>query len=298
MADDSPSGSTATHTFATTPAGTAFFAAYDAVLGQWPVAVESRDVPSPYGSTHVQIAGPADGVPLVLLSGAGSTSTVWFGNVADLTRRHRVYAVDTIGDAGRSMHDGRPIRRLADLMDWLDGLFDGLGLAHADLCGHSYGGYLALNYVLHAPHHIGRLALLDPNQCFAGTSLRYLLRAVPLLVRPTAARERSFVEWETGGLPVDPAWLRLASLGAADFPKSKVVMARRPAAGRLRDCTVPTLVLLAGRSRTHDVGKVAANAVRLLPDVVTDTLPAASHHSLPEVDAAPLNRVLVDFLGG
>ncbi len=297
MADDAPS-STATHAFATSPAGTAFFAAYDAVLGQWPVAVESRDVPSPYGSTHVQIAGPADGAPLILLSGAGATSTVWFGNVAELTRRHRVYAVDTIGDAGRSVHDGRPIRRLADLMDWLDGLLDGLGLDRAGLCGHSYGGYLALSYALHAPYRLSRLALLDPNQCFAGTSPRYLLRALPLLVRPTAARERSFLEWETRGLPVDPAWLTLASLGAAGFPKSKVVIARRPAAERLRECTVPTLVLLAGRSRTHDIGKVAANAARLLPDVATDTLPAASHHSLPCVDPAPLNRALVDFLGG
>ncbi len=297
MVHDTPPSPAAQRAFPATPDGAEFFAAYDAVLARWPVPVDPIDLPSPYGTTHVQVCGPADGTPLVLLSGAGATSTVWFGNVADLSRSYRIYAVDTIGDVGRSVHDGRPIRRLADLMHWLCGLFDQLGIDRAHLCGHSYGGWIALNFALHSRGRVDRLALLDPNQCFAATSRRYLLRALPLVLRPTAARERSFVRWETGGLPVDPAWLTLAALGAADFPRSKVVIARRPPAELLQASTVPTLVLLAGRSRTHDVDKVAANAERLLPDVVTATLPGASHHSIPGVDPAPLNRSLLEFFG-
>src|SRR5207253_1676045 len=81
----------------------------------------------------------------------------------DLARTHRVYAVDLINDAGRSVPDGRPVRSREDLMGWLDAVCTGLGLATTALCGHSYGGWIVLSYALHAPARISRLALLDPT---------------------------------------------------------------------------------------------------------------------------------------
>lgn len=274
-----------------------FFAAYDDVLGRWPVDVETIDVPSAYGTTRVNVCGPRSGTPLVLLHGGGATSTVWFANVADLARAHRVYAVDLIGDPGCSVLDGTPVTGLGDLMAWLDGVFVHCGLDEASLCGHSYGGWLALSYALHAPQRVRRLALLDPTTCYAGMSLRYLLHAAPMLARPTAERVRAFLAWETGGAPLDPAWLDLYVLGATEFPKAKVVMPRRPSAERLRASTVPALLLLAERSRCHDVRRVAANVSRTMPHVVMATLPGVSHHAVPMVGAGELNRRLLEFFG-
>src|SRR3954468_708865 len=100
---------------AAVPAGAAwagqaeYFAAYDAVLARWPVAIDAVDVSSPYGTTRVHICGPRDGEPLILLSGGGATSTVWFANVGELSRAHRVYAVDVIGQAGHSVSNGRAV---------------------------------------------------------------------------------------------------------------------------------------------------------------------------------------------
>jgi pimeloyl-ACP methyl ester carboxylesterase len=272
-----------------------YFAAYDAVLTQWPVAVESVDLQSPYGTTHVQICGPRDGTPLVLLHGGGATSTVWFANAGELSQTHRVYAVDIIGNAGRSVNNGRPVDTLAGLMDWLDGLFSGLNLDSANLCGHSYGGWLALNYALHAPHRVHRLALLDPTDCFTGLRPGYRLRAVPLFARPSAARMRTFINWETAGRPVDPAWLTLMCLGV-EFLRAKIVIPRHPAPDQLRASTVPTLLLLAENSRAHDIHKVSANARSLMPHIVTAVLPAVSHHTIPAGNPAHLNRRLGEFL--
>ena len=183
-----------------------FFEAYDAVLRQWPVQVRGVDVPSPHGSTRVQICGREDGPPVVLLPGGGATSAAWFATVGELAPAHRVYAVDLIGDIGRSVHDGAPLRGAGDLVAWLDALFDELGLDGAHLCGHSYGAWIALNYALHAPRRLGRLVLLDPVDCFAGMSPRYLLHGLPTLLRPTVERMRAFHEWETGRPPEDPVW--------------------------------------------------------------------------------------------
>ncbi|GGK93864.1 carboxylesterase [Planomonospora parontospora subsp. parontospora] len=283
--------------FRTPEAERRFRAAYQAVLEQWPITAEPVDVRSAYGTTRVQVCGPRDGDPLVLLHGGGATSAVWFANVAALGAAHRVYAVDQIGEPGGSVHDGRPIRDGGDLMDWLESTFAGLGLDRADLCGHSSGGELALGFALRSPQRVRRLALIDPTRCFTGFSPRYLLHALPVLLRPTAGRVRAFIDWETAGAPVDPGWLRLYVSGAVDFPASKTVVGRRPDAARMRASEIPTLVLPAERSRAHDSRKLAAGVRRLMPHARTVTLPGVSHHAVPACRPEELNRLLLEFLG-
>ncbi len=272
-----------------------FVSTYNAVLGRWPLAVTSLDVGGEYGTTHVQACGPPGGKPLVLLHGRGCTSTVWFANAGVLGRAHRVYAVDQIGDAGKSVAEGRPVRRAEDFMGWLDGLLDQLGLDAAAFCGHSYGAWLALSYALHNPGRVTKLALLDPTSCFGGMNLGYRLRAVPLLARPSAQRARSFIEWETGRAALDPMWLSLACL-SGEFLGSKIVMPQRPGAERLRTAGVPTLLVLAEKSRAHDIRRIGANARRLMPQIVSAVLPGASHHSIPAENPDRLNQELAGFL--
>ena len=80
-----------------------FFAAYDATLALWPVPVESITVPTRFGPTYVNICGPANAPPLVLLTGQGASSMIWYSNVATLSKAFRLYALDIIGDIGKSV---------------------------------------------------------------------------------------------------------------------------------------------------------------------------------------------------
>jgi len=271
-----------------------FLAAYDAVLSRWSVPVEMLELVSEFGTTHVNACGPAGAQPLVLLNGGGSTSAVWFANVAGLRRVRRVYAVDRIGEPGGSQPGDRSISSPADLLDWLDGVLDGLGLPRADLCGHSYGGSIALSYALRAPGRVSKLVLLDPTGCLAGFSASYLLHAAPVLARPNAVRAARFLAWETGGIEIDPAWLELYKLGA-EFPAAKPVTLRRPDSSELAACQVPTLVLLAGASRAHDLKRVEAGA-RLLPRASIQMLAGVSHHGMPFIGAPEINLAVVGFL--
>ena len=120
----------------TTPEGRAkYMAAYEAMFALWKVPHDSIDVKTSYGSTHINVSGLGDGYPLVLLHGAGLSSTAWFTNIAELSVHRRVYAVDTIGDAGKSAAD-RLIEQRTDYAEWLKEVFDGLNIERCDLLGH------------------------------------------------------------------------------------------------------------------------------------------------------------------
>jgi len=275
-----------------------FFAAYDRLLARWPEPTETVDIGGQFGSTRVTMYGAADRAPLVLLPGGGASGLVWFATAAALGGQHRVYAVDTMGQAGRSVHSGQALQTVDELMAWLDGVFDGLGLAESALGGHSNGGWMALRYALHAPGRVRQLVLVDPTMCFAGLSPAYLLHAVPILARPSTKALDKFVRWETGGQRLDPDVNRLSAAGATDFPSSKVVAPKRPDDEELGGLATPTLLLLAERSRCHDIDKVGKTAGRLLPDLRTVVLPDDSHQTLPSTHPERLNAEVLDFLSG
>ncbi|MER6990133.1 alpha/beta fold hydrolase [Saccharopolyspora hirsuta] len=231
------------------------------------------------------------GRPLVLLPGGGATSAIWAANVEALGETHRIHAVDLLGEAGRSAARGTAVRNVDDLMSWLDDLFDQLGLESADLCGHSYGAWIALHHAVRSPR-VRRLALLDPTGCFTKWNPRYLLRALPMLLRPSPRRTRDFLRWETGGAAFDPAQLELLAR-AATFRREKVISGPGPDPTRL---SAPTLVVGAARSKVHDADRLIAEARRAIPAVRTEVLPCTSHHAIPWHDAERLNAVLADFL--
>ncbi|MGW1327786.1 alpha/beta fold hydrolase [Streptomyces antibioticus] len=270
----------------------AFDRAYDELRARWPESMEERDVATPYGPTRVHVYGEADGAPLVLLPGGSATGLVWFANAPVLGERYRVHAVDLLGDAGRTERRGTPLRNANDLMAWLDALLDGLGLARTHLCGHSYGAWMAARYALHAPQRVDRLALVDPTQVFTGFRLGYLLRALPTLIRPSEARARAFLAWETAGTHPDGTWQRLYGL-AATVPGRKPITGARP---RTADLRIPVLVLLAEHSRAHHAVKVADRARRTLVQGEVAVLPAATHHSLPLTEPQQVNDRLMAFL--
>ncbi|MFB7337122.1 alpha/beta fold hydrolase [Streptomyces adustus] len=271
-----------------------FVAAYDALLARWPTGTAELTVPTPYGPTRVHAYGPQDGAPLVLLHGGGATGTSWFANASPLGALHRVYAVDILGDVGRSERAGLPLRTPRDLTAWLDAVLDGLGLPAAALCGHSYGGWVAAAYALHRPRRVERLVLLDPTQVFGGYQPGYLLRVLPMLLRPTAQRVGAYLDWESAGTGVDEDFKRLYVLGATLRGRGRPVVGRTLDPGPL---AMPVLVLFAERSRVHDAEATADRARRLLPRARVEVLPGLGHHTMPTAGAAAVNAIMLEFLG-
>lgn len=86
---------------------------------------EEIDVETRLGPTHLIASGPPDAPPLLLLGSFAASATVWRVNVEALSQHFRTYAIDVIGQAGKSraMH---PIRNRRDYAPWLGDVLDAL----------------------------------------------------------------------------------------------------------------------------------------------------------------------------
>jgi pimeloyl-ACP methyl ester carboxylesterase len=176
-------------------------------------------------------------------------------------------------------------------MEWLGTTLDSLGVERTGLVGHSYGAWIALQFALHAPRRISGLALLDPTKCFTGQSTLYALRGIRAVFGTTQAMRR-FLAWEASGRTIDPGWLDV--MARRPGGRTSLVWPMRPNRAALRALPTRTLVLLAERTRHHDI-IAAAKGARLLPDVEIVVIPGATHHTMPTEDADAINAELTRF---
>jgi pimeloyl-ACP methyl ester carboxylesterase len=86
----------------------------------------------------------------LLLHATGTSSTGWLLNIGPLSQRYRVYAIDILGEPGKT-RQRRLLGDRADAASWLATVLEGLGLERVRLAGWSFSGWLTLNFVLAAP---------------------------------------------------------------------------------------------------------------------------------------------------
>jgi pimeloyl-ACP methyl ester carboxylesterase len=258
-----------------TEAGRArYFAAYEATLALWPAPVDSFDVATRFGSTHVHACGPVSAPALVLLHGQAISSTMWYPNVGALSEGLRVYALDTLGDLGKSVSTA-PVTRPAQFVDWLSDVFDGLGLSQAHVAGLSMGGYLALRLAISRPERVEKLILMSPASLLPVRRrffLRMGLMLVPGFLLPLASKQKLLLG--TSAPAAMPAIRQM--LTTTDFRYTMVL----PPVFRdeeLRQVRASTLLLLGDHEVVYDPRAAMRRAQRLIPSVTVTVLPQAGH---------------------
>ncbi len=132
---------------------------YQQILSFWPGPYEFHHIDTEYGNTFVIESGSKEGLPLVLLHGSASNSSMWLGDAAVLGRAHRVFAVDIIGEPGNS-DESRPKMNNGHYARWIQQVLDGLNVGKAAVVGNSFGGWVALDLATHAPERVRALILL------------------------------------------------------------------------------------------------------------------------------------------
>ncbi|HWR54025.1 MAG TPA: alpha/beta hydrolase [Bryobacteraceae bacterium] len=276
------------------------FAHLDAAAARtWPRDSREQVVATTYGRTLVRVTGPAAGRALVLLHGAGATSLMWSPNIRALSEEFRTFAVDQIGEFGKSICS-TPVHGIADLLGWLDELFTGLDLDRGfNLLGVSYGGALAAQYALKFPTKLDKVVLLAPANTVLPCGKAFWTR----LVLAAILRRRgvpSFMRWVFADMTKrDPAWVD--SVVEEFFLNMESMERRWPVIPPVmtdaawRTLTVPALFLVGEHEVIYSPRKAVARLKRVAPSVTTEIVPDAGH-DLTVVQAEAVNRRIVKFL--
>src|SRR5829696_10448502 len=121
------------------------------------VAVKEQNVE--IDGLPIRYLSAGEGLPMVLLHGAGDSSLDWRWVIPDLAATHRVYAPDLPG----SPDSARPAAAYSPAFfeRFAVGFLNALGIGRATFVGNSLGGLIALRLALSEPARVTALVLVD-----------------------------------------------------------------------------------------------------------------------------------------
>lgn len=293
------------HPFKSAKAKERYLAHYEKRSEKWPVAYESRMVETFQGETFVRVSGPEDAPPLVLLPSAGATSLIWISNVEKLSEHFRVYAVENIYDFGLSV-PRRPFKTPDDQMDWLDELFDALGLgSDINLMGLSYGGWLTSMYAIHSPERLRKVVMAAPVATIFDLPGEWVWRGILSAIPSRYIMKKVMVNWlfedlvkhgdEAGRILADD-YVSDAMMALKCFkfrmPISPTVLSDE----ELRSIEVPALFLVGENEKIYPAREAVERLNRVAPQIRTEITPEAGH-DLTIIQAELVNEIVIEFLG-
>ena len=274
--------------------------AYRDVLEQLPQPATTTDVETSYGTVRLyewSSPGTVDEPPVVLIPGRTSGAPMWRDNLPSVLGKHRVIALDPLGDAGLSVQ-AVPISSAADQSAWLDDVFDAVSPgADVHLVGHSFGGATAAAYALAHPDRVASLTLLEPVFTLAGPPVSiYLWSALILLPTPRTWRDEALRR--IGGT-VDDAQTdiqdplaQMIDIGAREY-SAKLPTPSVLSDDELAALTMPVYVAIGGQESLAG-GAEAARRARSMDDATVTVWPRTTH-SLPFQVPEELGAALVGF---
>lgn len=242
-----------------------------------PAPVESREVPTRYGPSHVLVAGRPDGPPLVVLHAMRTGSAFLVSELVPLLDHFRVIAPDLPGQSVRGPQVRLPLADDSHAR-WLLDVFDGLGLASTDLFGVSWGGFVARHTASVAPDRIRRLALLVPAGIANGSHWTGLVRmALPMVryrMQPSEQNLRRLLEplfttW-------DDDWAGYTGAAVHDMPFDMRIPPLATDA-ELQRLTMPVLVLGAADDISFPGEAIVRRLRAVVPHAEGEVIPHSRH---------------------
>lgn len=253
-----------------------------------------------------------EGSPVLLMHGIGSSLEDWAANIAPLATRHRVYALDLVGNGRSDKPDAE--YSLPYFGDFVADFLRTQGIDRVSLVGNSMGGGVALDVAIRYPQLVDRLVLVDPGGLGREVTILFRLLTLPLigerLARPTLKGTEQFLQ----SFVYDPALItpelvqfqyELACLpGALEALLSTLrrnvnLLGLKPGVVRhyvanLNRVTSPTLVIWGREDKTLPVAQ-AEVARKGIPNAQVHILEKCAH--VPMIERpAEFNELVSKFL--
>lgn len=138
-----------------------------------------------------------EGIPLMLIHGAGQDTLSWHDNISYLSKRYKVFAIDLPGHGKSALIKKRPTKTNKEYADFVWDFIKALKIEQSILIGHSMGAGIAVWVSIDHPDAIKAVVAVDGGAAFSGPmGVSYrpgLLQAIE--VNPTDWGRRWFCPW-------------------------------------------------------------------------------------------------------
>jgi pimeloyl-ACP methyl ester carboxylesterase len=213
---------------------------------------------------HLRDEGPRDGAtPVVLLHGTSASLHTWDGWAETLRAERRVIRFDLPGFGLTGPTPDR-VYRIERYVETVVALLDRLGVRRAIIAGNSFGGQVAWQTALAHPQRVERLILVDaagypmaPQEVPIGFRIAQTPWLAPLM---RVVLPRGFIESSVRNVYGDPSKVTAELVdryyeltlrtGNREALRERFAQAQAgPGAERIRELTLPTLILWGGQDR-------------------------------------------------
>ncbi|WP_053991141.1 alpha/beta fold hydrolase [Mangrovimonas sp. TPBH4] len=273
-----------------------YFEAYDKALKLWGANYEELYVPTSFGMAHVIVSGPQKGEPTVLLHGMNASATSWYPNAKDLSKDHRVFAIDLLIEPGKS-DMSREVEDIDAIVAWYFEIFEKLQLEKFNIIGASRGGWLSVAIGLHDQTKIEKMVLLSPAQTLKWIQPSSgLLANIIYALSPEKKRLESVLESMSANVKkIDQKYINQYFLGSQLDSINRFVVDMKPFSNdELNTLKMPVLVLI-GDDDLINNEKSLEVAKENIPNIVAEIIPNAGHF-LSIDQAEMVNSKILDFL--
>ncbi|MGI9344210.1 MAG: alpha/beta fold hydrolase [Gammaproteobacteria bacterium] len=303
---------------------------YDDVVAKIDTDLASEYVETRFGSTHMLVAGPVDGTPLFLVPGIAGCAPLWRRQLPEFAKHFRVYALDIVGQPGKS-DPVTPSFLGNDFSTWMVDVLDGLGIDKAHFAGTSVGGWMVLKLGIHAPERIEKIVMLSPtgvsraklpikiwvtkflNKRKDANALQDDLTAKSVTNRSPGRSFGTFDRQLAKLMALCTRHYRVdRSMGIYDERTRKVDFFKGMQVLRkfflsepkkvLRQFNVPALLVFGEHEMLYDPNKVSKRARKIMPELNTDIIEGAGHAAIydkpKEVNAVVVNYLLTGAVRG
>jgi pimeloyl-ACP methyl ester carboxylesterase len=284
------------YVFKTKKEKTQYINSYNKALQLWQVPYKEENITTRFGNAHVIISGPKDAKPLILLHGMDASSTMWFPNSAALSKNHRVYAIDFLMEAGKSVLQGNSLNS-DEIVNWYTEIFNHYNFKSFDIIGASRGGWIATLLTIQKGNKIDKLVLISPAQTLDGVDQKgKASSALFLKFFPNKKKFKKTLDaFSYYPKKIDTIYKKQFYLANKYSKSNASFLQMQPFSDDdLKGITIPVLVLIGD----HDIinsEKSLLRADEYLSNSKTQTIKNAGHF-LSMDQSKEVNNIIVEFL--
>jgi pimeloyl-ACP methyl ester carboxylesterase len=269
---------------------------YDRARDRLPFETESRMVSTRFGGTHVLVAGPPDGPPVIALQGGNVVNPLTLAWLTPLIDTCRIYAPDTIGQPGKTVGE-RVSANDSSLGDWTTDVLDALELPSAAFIGASYGGGVLFRLAAVAPARIDRAVFVVPAGMTA-VPVPSMLSLAAGYLGYRALRWQGIAAAtvrQLAGPDPDPLMIESTALAFAGT-ELDTEMPRNATPEELAGLTAPVMVFAAEHDPLFPPARVLPRAKALFANLIAAEALPGCHHILSAPCAEALCARIRPFL--